>query len=178
MRAFIAIDLPDTVRRSLEEAVASFQKSGADVRWISGPNFHLTLKFLGEIEESDTPKIQAHLDEVSLQFKTFQFTVCGLGAFPDFKRPQVFWAGVAETERALERLAEALGNDRDFHAHVTLGRVRSRKNLEALMKIIKVSSWKDGEKGFVVPVGHLSFYKSTLTPQGSIYEIISEHRFS
>ena len=158
------------------------------MRWVSAGHFHITLKFLGEVENKRLLEAQRALSALAGRFEPFDFTVSGIGAFPDFERAQVFWAGIAEGAETLGRLAaetekefQAIGfpkETRPFHAHVTLGRVRSLKNNESLQKMISVMKQEERSQGFRGRAGRFSFYKSTLTPEGPVYEVLSRHELS
>jgi 2'-5' RNA ligase len=185
MRTFIAIDFPEPVRDALAQAAAHLKYSGADVKWIGKENIHLTLKFLGEVDDKKLEAIKTTLDSIASQTKVFEATVKDLGAFPKIEFPRVIWAGIDKGAAELRDLAGKIDQElsklgfekesRPFAAHLTIGRVRSPKNKEALKT--KMTACKLPE----LPPHHIAsviLYKSTLTPKGSIYTILHESKFT
>src|SRR5690349_307513 len=96
MRAFIAIDLPESVRVSLSQRIDHFRHTlgqDSNIRWSRTEGIHLTLRFLGEITESQTGQIARELSALE-PFEKFSIDVRGFGFFPSPARPRIFWAGV------------------------------------------------------------------------------------
>jgi len=176
IRVFIAIELSPQVHKDLAALESSLKMSNADVKWVEPENIHLTLKFLGDLKPDQIRNIGDILGEAVAGSKAFELTIKGIGAFPSLDSPRVVWVGVDRGEAELARIAEALETkllsigipkeDRKFHPHLTLGRVRSLKNIEKLRQIIEVKKFEPGSK---VKVEHITLFKSQLTPQGSIY---------
>jgi 2'-5' RNA ligase len=184
VRAFIAVDLPDSLKREAGDLVASLKRAGADVKWTPPGNLHLTLKFLGDIMPAQTALIRERLASVAARQRSFAVHFAGLGGFPDLEHPRVIWAGVDEGERELADLAAdleaemgALGfakEARGFSAHLTLGRVKSGRNLGALAQEMKRISYRSSEKP---QIAHLTLYKSLLSREGSVYEPVAKFPF-
>lgn len=132
-RAFIAIPFPESVRTTLAD-LRRAAPSGAPVRWLSPDTIHLTLKFLGPVEEARLARVKERLSRIPWPWGNVSFVVAGVGAFPDLRRPRVVWAGITEGAERLVELAAlvddemaALGfprEERRFSPHVTLGRVK------------------------------------------------------
>ncbi len=127
MRAFIAIDLPETLRDALERSQRIFRESAPEARWTRPQGIHLTLKFLGGIPDPQVEKVKQRLAALG-RFEPFRIEVRGFGFFPEARRPRVFWAGVeaqlglAELAVRVEAAMETLGfprEDRPFHPHLT-----------------------------------------------------------
>lgn len=184
MRTFIAIEISEEMRSALAQAEAHLKYAGADVKWVEPKNIHLTLKFLGEIDESKVGLVTAILDEIAGRTKSFDMTIKDIGAFPKIDFPRVVWVGL--DKGALESTALAKEIDkrlvgigfqeetRPFAAHLTIGRVRTPKNKEKLKD--KMLDYKLQE---VPPykVASVILFQSTLTPTGSIYSKLHEARF-
>lgn len=179
MRTFIAIELPDEIKESLARLQDRLKKSQADVKWVAPENIHLTLKFLGEISEAQLEKITGALEETCQNKKCFQISLSTIGAFPKINFPRVIWVGVEKGDQETKELAEELEErisrlgipkeKHPFSSHITLGRVRSYLNKDKLINELKTAGFMEGKE---FAVKELTFFKSTLTPKGPVYEIL------
>ena len=176
MRCFIAISLPYELKAKISGIQEKLKAAGADVSWTRPEGMHLTLKFFGEIEDKRIPKIEKALDAVVDGIPTFTLSVSGMGTFPDMRRPRVIWIGLKEDGGNLLRLQKGVeeelkktgfpSEDRRFTPHITLGRIRSNKNTDKLLRLIEEG--KVEELGsFDVSEVHL--IKSELKPAGAEY---------
>ena len=185
IRAFVAIDLPDAVRSAVEEVQRRLQRAhtGVKVSWTKLANLHLTLQFLGYVEEPTIPKISAFLDQLIVRHAPFDVPVGGAGAFPNERVPRVLWVGCRDEHGKLKALAadvqramRAFGfepEQREFTAHLTLGRVRQPRPDAALTRAL--DSIKDCACG-TMRVDTVHLFQSELHPAGSIYTKLSSHR--
>ncbi len=161
MRAFIAIDIPEEMQEKIREiqeglrefVTGSFQKG----------NFHLTLKFLGEIKEA---KKAIKAMESLKDTRKFAVHFSGLGAFPNENYIRVIWIGVSKGSRELEGISrslnESLGQKERYVPHLTIARVRNVSDKEKLLEYLK----RPVDLGeFQADKVHL--YKSELTPEGA-----------
>ncbi|MGH9341799.1 MAG: RNA 2',3'-cyclic phosphodiesterase [Acidobacteriota bacterium] len=176
IRAFVAIDLPHEAAGRLDAIGQKLKELKLDGRPVKGESIHLTLKFLGNIDEGKIPQIQEALQEVSARTSEFELEVGGLGVFPHPARPRVVWVGVErnETLRELQRQTEAalvkLGFDaeeRDFQPHLTVVRLKSGRNLRELIDSIR-NQGADERVGRL-RVNEFHLYQSVLKPGGSEY---------
>jgi 2'-5' RNA ligase len=178
MRTFIVIPLPEDVRLLLGRTQEQLRACKADVRWTAVHSIHLTLRFLGEIDPALLPAlIQSLLAETAGQ-EPFSICLSGLGAFPDLRRPRVIWCGLqgdlvrlGSLQRAVEAACIMAGlppEDRPFHPHLTLGRVKGKTNLQPLSDYIKIASFPEHE----FSAGAFQVYQSVLRPQGAQYHIL------
>jgi 2'-5' RNA ligase len=152
---------------------------GGDVRWISVTSIHLTLKFLGEIDPANLAALSDALKKATASASSMTLRLRGLGCFPNLQNPRVIWCGVeGEIEKLsvlqenVERACESSGfprEDRPFRPHLTLGRLGSKKSLHRLSDSIKIGS----ELECSFRADRFNIYKSTLTPRGAVYEILS-----
>jgi len=139
MRSFVAIELPGRVRESLAALRERLRKSGAAASWVREENMHLTLRFLGDVAEPDLERLSETLGEALRPFSPLTLRIQNLGAFPNPRRPNVIWAGVEtlsgtllEVQAAVEAAARAIGlppDDKPFHPHITLARIRDARRL-------------------------------------------------
>lgn len=185
IRAFIAVDIPDDVRDAIGEAQARLKRAhtGVKVSWAKIENAHLTLQFLGYVEEPVIPKISTALDNVAGQHGAFELTVAGAGAFPEERRPRVLWVGCNDDAGKLKALASAVQQAleplrfrperREFSAHLTLGRVKFPRPDAALTRALE--SIKNEAFG-TMRVEAIHLFESQLHPDGSIYTKLSSHK--
>jgi 2'-5' RNA ligase len=180
MRCFVAVALPPDVRKLLVQVQDALRRSDAHVKWVEEENLHLSLKFLGELDPDAVATLKGALSIEALQWTRMDLTYEGVGTFPERGLPRVVWAGcsgdlpkLAALAGAVERCAEQVGVPRERHpfaAHLTLGRVKSDRNVKRLMSAIEnqrhVPLGKDTVKEFVL-------YESTLTDRGPEYEALS-----
>ena len=181
LRVFIAVDIEDPLLVSrlerLKDAIAS---TGVPMKLVETENLHITLRFIGEVPVGLVDEIKSGVLE-RLRFKQFNIRLQGLGAFPSVTKPRVVWVGVREGVEDLTRIREeiegglrALGirpDDKEFHPHITLARVKGSRNIQTLIKILQ--EYEDYEVG-VLRVSSIRLKKSTLTRQGPIYETLME----
>ncbi len=182
MRAFVALEVA-SVADSLVEFEKELAATGADVKLVERENLHLNLKFLGEISEAQAADARSRLGALAL--KGGDVAIRGVGAFPSPGRPRVVWAGVAsEHESVVAPIAqqvigalEGIGekDDRPFRAHITLGRVRTGRNVRELGELIRHNSSR--EFG-VVRFAELKLKSSVLKPGGPVYEDMGAYRLA
>jgi len=142
MRLFVALDLPDEVRRALAVLIARLKPKSRSARWVRPESMHLTLKFLGETDAQKLDAVRAALAKIhSAQPVDLHF--CALGFFPNEFKPRIIWAAVQtsanlfELSAAIEQSLEPLGfarESRAFVPHLTLARIKSTKGIENLVR--------------------------------------------
>jgi RNA 2',3'-cyclic 3'-phosphodiesterase len=183
LRCFIAVEIPGALKKLVAETTEVLKKFGADVRWVPAEHVHITLKFLGDTEESLVVRICDALSERLSSYSPFYINISGVGYFPDIRRPRVIWVGIEESP-ALNRLASdvesemsGLGYSREgraFSPHLTIGRVRSRKGIPAMMKgLEKLAAASFGS----LEIGRVTLMKSELRPAGAEYSRLAEISF-
>ena len=184
MRTFIAINLSPEIKKTLYLLVDELDKGSRNIRWIRQEGMHLTLKFLGEIGRERVPEIEDVLIRISKNYEPFVLIFKGTGSFPPGKKnPRVLWVGIEEGEtlRALQSQLEGdlekLGfpkERRKFHAHLTLGRVKSFFNLRETLSLLE----KYRERNFgEMEAEKITFFQSILKPTGAEYSVLSEFEF-
>ncbi|GAF84965.1 unnamed protein product [marine sediment metagenome] len=170
MRLFIAIELPAELKEYLKKL--QNQLGGSDSAKMSlVKEFHLTLKFLGDVSEEKLDGIKSRL--AAVEFSAFSALLDEIGVFPDEKRPRVVWAGLEPKEKIIElqqKVEEALKGlfpkDERFHPHLTLARVKFVKDKKEFSDKLKAISVDKKEFN----ISSLKLIKSTLTPEGPVYE--------
>ena len=183
IRSFIAIDFPEETRKALEDIQKELKQCGAGVRWVKPGSIHLTLKFLGNIHPAQVEDIALAVAEEIRDDPPITLGAAGLGAFPSRRKPRVIWIGMeGEVQRLtriqtrVENALEPLGfvrEKRPFRPHLTIGRVKDRCKLQALidaMAELKIPEFDSFD------VTEIILYKSDLRPTGAIYTKL--HRMS
>lgn len=184
MRAFIAIELSEEIRETLAQIQTHLRYSGADVKWVEKNNIHLTLKFLGEISEEKLQQVIAALEIIARENSPFEISIKDIGAFPKIEYPRVIWVGLdkgaAESKAIAERIDDELSKigfekeTRPFAAHLTIGRVRSSKNKDALKEKLTAYSLKLTAE--TQPISSITLFQSKLSPKGPTYTKLYEAR--
>ncbi len=182
IRTFIAFCLPVDIQNYLGSLISEFKKTAADVKWVRPENIHLTLKFLGEQDNKRIKAIKQIIDETAVNYMAFSLELAGVGGFPTLEAPRVIWMGIAMGDKETRAIAEELDEkisrlgipkeSRPFSSHITIGRVRSPLNRQTLVSAIKNCAIEEKKLKFAVE--RITLYKSTLTSQGPIYEVIHE----
>ena len=176
VRTFVALELSAALKDGILSLIGTLKQSGPRASWSRGGTLHLTLKFLGDVDEGALPDVVAAVRRAARGVPAFAFRTGSPGAFPSPRRPRVLWLGVdpcgelLELQRRLEGELERLGFPRErrrFHPHVTLGRLRDARagSVETLLA------------GVAAPVETVAVHevlvmKSTLAPGGAVHEVI------
>jgi 2'-5' RNA ligase len=181
IRAFIAIEISDEVREGLKALQQDLKRTGARVGWVAPENIHLTLVFLGDVFRSQVEPLANVLDVVAAEIVPFRYEVAGSGFFGSLRSPRVIWVGVNEQGNAVTEIqARAVAavrevglktEDRPFHPHLTLGRIRSAGRVEELTSLL--ASAKSTTFGSV-EVRRLLLMQSHLEHQGVRYSVLHE----
>ncbi len=184
-RAFIAVDLPETVQVFLAELQETIKSYEVPVKWVRPQNIHLTLKFLGDTDTAQTARIVAAMTLAARDCPGVSLTAKDIGVFPDLKRPRVVWAGVNGQLEILKNLQRTLDDHladlgfpkdrRTFSAHLTMGRVKG-KIVSARMKAA-IDGLK-GSESEPFEVDRIVLFKSELRPTGAVYTQVHQVLFS
>ncbi len=184
-RAFLALTLPaamvDQAAFLQDELVSQIGKQ--DVKWVKPELFHITLRFFGDLSQSELDRVSSVLRTLSGNIHAIEISWSHLGAFPSRRKPQVFWLGLSDPGQRLDSLADKVTSallpegfglpDKPFRAHVTLGRVRARSRV----------SFPDDSNRLTIPdlafsIGTITLMKSLLTPRGPVYTPIETAQVS
>ena len=142
IRTFVAVLIARDLKDKMSEVQEQVKKLAPDVKWVAPENFHVTLKFLGNVREDELSKVCAAVEEAVKSFAPFELSISGLGAFPNPARARVVWIGIDKGREELTGLATAIDKhlvklgfekeDKAFKAHITIGRVKTSKFLNKL----------------------------------------------
>lgn len=182
-RLFVALPLSEAVRKGLSAYQRALAGGGVRARWVKESQFHLTLKFLGDVRAADVPAlVESVLGELR-SLPAFDVTLQGVGAFPSAHRPQVLWAALSGAPRQLFHLAAAVEescsqmgfarSERPFHPHVTLGRLRPGDAPPGWARVAeRLASTPLGPER----ISRVVLYRSRLSPSGPVYtQLASAH---
>lgn len=182
VRAFIAIPTSTELKQEAASIQGQLREEGAHVRWEPPEKLHMTLKFLGSVEESLLDVITTRLTEITRNMPTFDVCYEEIGGFPSLNSPRILWIGSETNEplsdlvRRIEDACASLGfarEDRPFHPHVTIGRVKDRTRLARLTAKAKSINFKTiSERCSVVLL-----VRSELLSAGSRYSVLKSFPF-
>lgn len=180
LRAFIAVELEPT--EEIKAVYRQLRETGSELKLVNLNQIHITLRFLGNIAEDKIEEISGIIRSCASS-KKFAIKLRGMGVFPNINHINVVWIGIsnpAELERMSTCINEKLleigfpKEDKPFSAHITLARVKSKRNLNALQRLVKESAARNfGD----VLINAVYLKKSVLTPEGPIYSNIFTHMF-
>jgi 2'-5' RNA ligase len=168
IRAFLAANFSVAATRKIAEEVERRRKGLVGVVWVPPANLHLTLRFLGSIDEALVDGISGKLKRLAARHPPFEARLRGLGAFPNGEQPNVLWVGVdggealAKLQREIEAAMVELGFEgeaRPFHPHVTVGRVKEPAALE----------WAGQAEFGASPLNEIVVYESRTLKSGVEY---------
>ena len=180
IRSFLAFDIEDqTILRRLVQIQNRLTNCGADLKAVKPENIHLTIRFLGDIQQSMVDAI--HEEMKKIKFTPFTVELEGLGAFPNPNYPRVVWAGIEKGADELKDVFEQLEphlrglgfkpDTKGFSPHLTIARVRTGRNKFRLAEVIQeLENYEFG----TIKAECLRLKKSDLTPRGPIYSKLRE----
>jgi len=181
MRLFFAIEIPEEIMEKIKAVQKTLMGLGSGVKWTNPKGIHCTLKFLGEVDESLVNELVKAARSVST-IKPFSIDVSKAGVFPTWSNPRVIWLGISPIEGPLHNLQQKIESqvaplgfepeNRAYRPHLTLGRVKSKNNLNRIIKYIR-----DGSDTLALgkfEVESFNLYQSILHPQGAEYRGIEK----
>ncbi len=182
IRSFIAVDVTDSaVLQRITDCQMELARTGADLKLVEPENIHGTLRFLGEVQAPLLDQVKNELAQ--LAFQPFAVELRGVGAFPNPRRPNVVWVGITKGGEELQGIFSRLeprlrglgfpADRKGFSPHITISRVKSGRNRDALYSSIMDLS--DKEFGSMM-VDSIRLKKSILTPKGPVYSTIHEQK--
>lgn len=175
IRIFVALTTPRDACGKIAGVRDTLRATRADVHWEPDAKLHCTLKFLGDTDERRVPGICNALESIAAPLPAFPVSYRSVGAFPTWRNPRVVWIGMDDPEGILVRLHHDLDralagigipeDDRPFHPHVTIGRIRGQKNLRNLITTAETITFDSGP----ARIEEMDLIRSELSPGGSVY---------
>ncbi|MDD1774796.1 MAG: RNA 2',3'-cyclic phosphodiesterase [Methanobacterium sp.] len=181
MRAFLAVDLDKELHGKVCEVQDSLKESNATVKFVEEENLHFTCKFFGDISENREKRISASINDTLTDYIPFEINIKGVGVFPHPGYVRVIWLGLENSHyfsQIIKNLDDKFSNlgfkkEKSYIPHLTIGRVKSAKNKDAL--VARIKELEDIEIGSM-KVDKLVLKKSDLTPKGPVYSTIEEFK--
>ena len=178
-RCFLAVELEDVVRERVKVLQKELRRTLPNVKWVEEDNLHVTLLFLGEVDDREIAKVCRLAQEAVNGIKPFTLSVEQFGCFPHPHRPRVLWVGVGEGKEELVEMYDALATplselgfrreDRPYSPHITLGRTKSDGPIAELSRALeKHATWDAGS----FQVTEVVLMSSELTRDGPLYTIL------
>jgi 2'-5' RNA ligase len=175
IRTFIAVEIPESIKSRIERLQETLREIGGKVSWTTPSNIHLTLKFLGAVEESRIERVRKAVEDAARGIGPFEVQIGGTGCFPSPRSPRVLWVGLPAVPEPLTQLHSKIETELDgagfalekrrFSPHLTIGRIRAQHNATAVAEAFITS-------GFEVErfeAKQVVVMRSDLKPTGSIY---------
>lgn len=177
MRLFIAVELDEGLRSKIEDLQKQIDEEA--LKLVEPENLHVTLKFIGEVPDEKAGEIAEKLKAVKMP--PFEMKIGGIGVFPDMNYIRIVWVGLegalaelaGKVENALEGLEYVKKSRYPFSGHLTIARVK-RKPRYLAQKLQGLPAAGIG----VQKVDRFFLIKSTLTPEGPVYERVAEFRLA
>ena len=179
IRCFVAIEIPVPVQRVFEKIQNELRAEIGKASWIKIGNFHLTLKFLGDVQKDSISDVCNAIDKVAIKQKPFYLKFGGIGTFPNLSRPRVLWIGLKQGGNITTDLSKYINNallhcdvksDERFHPHVTLARLRQHTDLRGYVDLFE--EYQTIQNTYMA-VDEITLVKSELHPNGAIYTPMS-----
>jgi 2'-5' RNA ligase len=145
VRLFIAITPPATALAEIDAAVAPLRAARPELTWSSPQSWHVTLAFLGEVDEAVVPRLAVRLERAAAKYPQLELSAAGAGAFPTVPRARVLWTGVHGDHKTLGKMSDSVaagakragapppGERRRFRPHITLARCRQPTDFRPLV---------------------------------------------
>jgi len=183
-RIFAAVDISNEAKDKISEYIKNLKSEFSDLRvgWEKTEKLHLTLKFHGNIDDSDLQKLNDAAMETAGQIPKFNLQTTATGAFPSRKKARVLWLGIKDKKGTLQKLSEGFEincakhgfakDTRSFKAHLTIARLREPgKSKELIEKHLETKI-----EPAQFEVSEIVIYESHLQKTGSIYSVVSKHK--
>lgn len=181
-RIFIAINISEEARTQANNYLENLRKDFRPLRvgWERAEKLHLTLKFLGEIDEKQLMDLEKIVEQTARKIKKFNIGLAGTGIFPDLRKARVLWIGVTDKDKVLPEIFELLNTEltklgfqrenKAFRPHLTIARLREPEKSRSLAERHLAEKFEPVE----FEVAEIVIYESRLLPTGSKYSIVSK----
>jgi 2'-5' RNA ligase len=180
LRLFTAVSLPPSAEEQIDLVLTKASRY-QEIKWTARHQLHMTLCFIGAVDEKSVPALEERLNRISTSCEPFEIEIKGLDGFPNLKRPKVLFVPIAGGQAYFTKLSRLIsgqiqapgkgGGERDVRAHVTLGRVRDGQDVSQAIRALRESGLALGMEW---KVDRFSLFQSQLTPQGALHTRLKE----
>ena len=184
LRTFVAVEVSDAARRYAQSLMDELESKLTGVHWTRRENLHLTLKFLGDIPESEINGVCRAIRAAVAAQQPFEIQCAGLGAFPSDARPRTLWVGIRQGDERLRQLQGEIDGQltsygfaperRRFHGHLTIGRIRQRIGLTAdqVNQVCQLVDRERSAEGVFMELDQVVTFSSFVDSTGRVYQPI------
>ena len=184
VRLFVAIEIPPAIREAIAASLATLSGQKSTVKWERTEKLHVTLRFIGDTAEEDVPRVIDALQRAAAHVGgPYPVRYSSPGYFPNRKRPRILWVGMEDPGRMTTALHDAVElelrsmgldeDDKQFHPHVTVGRIRHESPASRLLDAFEKLTLHTDQ----VIVDQFVLMKSELRPDGSDYSVVARFPF-
>ena len=183
-RVFVAIKISDKAKREVSSYIKTLEDGFKNLRvgWVKDEKLHLTLKFLGDIEDEKLLSLENAVRQVSQDISNFKLKISEIGVFPNPRKPRILWLGIedagnnlSKAKKSLEEKCSKFGinkEKRNFKPHLTIARIRQSQKSKKLVKTHLQNKFEPVE----FEVSEIVIYESKLLPTGSVYSVLAEYK--
>jgi 2'-5' RNA ligase len=175
MRIFIAVELPATIKAEVSAFQEAFEETRASIKWTRPESMHLTLKFLGEIDEARLSEVVNVVQKVTAKHQQMTLRLSGIGVFPHLRNPRIFWVGLSGETEKFASLAEEIDlslaelgfprEERSYNPHLTIGRFKSPLGAPELISHAR----QHPLQVLTFCVSEVTVMRSVLNPRAAVY---------
>jgi 2'-5' RNA ligase len=185
-RTFVGVSLNDPLRQQLAAIQQTLARTGARVHWTQPDALHITVLFLGDLDDQELVKVCQDVDRQTPRFPRFSVAIHGLSGFPTPRRPKILWAGIADGAAELvqmyqhfeQQFVKSIGyrpEERSYSPHVTLGRIKADEAAQQIARELpRYSDHRFGD----MPVSEIHVFRSDLRRDGPQYTILARGQLS
>ena len=181
IRSFISVPITTQISSAAKRIIKRLKPFDSGIKWVPLDNLHLTLKFLGEVDNTEVHDVCKSIRRVTETVSPFELTFAGTGGFPNADRPRILYAGVSDPSGELVRMVSGLERElanlgfkpepRDYTPHLTLGRTRSNSGRAGDELLSEMRQMGDVELGEMV-VEQVQLMASFLDKAGPTYQVM------
>lgn len=176
MRLFAALDVPDSYKSSIDRAIRPLRERLPKARWTSSDQWHVTLKFLGEVAEEAVPEVRRIVEAAASESESVSACLTDVGSFPNSHSARVLWVGLEDAEGVMGRLASSMRDlfgaagfrleGSEFHPHLTVARFRVP---QPVGEVLDEAEPLDFDRS-PFDIAEIVLYRSRLSPKGAAYQ--------
>lgn len=178
LRLFLAVEVPETHRRSIDKALRPLRTAIPDAKWTARDSWHVTLKFLGEVPDDRLEEVFRIATESVRDSSNVKSRLTGLGVFPSQRRARVIWIGLEDSDHLLEHLAARMesmfqsggfrAEGRKLQPHLTVCRLRTPMDLTEIVEAFE----EERLEGSTFEISRAVLFRSRLSRSGAAYEAL------